>query len=273
MNRFFIILSAILVFGLAAGQNVAPTDNADDFDVDGSEAEVTQTVSVTVPEIFALHLDATHLDFDLTNLINQGDAQAQSAAPGDIVCVYGVRDFDGFLDPPNDLSNYAAGTRYEFAGSEWVARRGAHHPGHRDRRVAGNPRHVDWPRVELDDDGELVDKDAPIVCYRTFKMQKYTNSTDGWELSVERTTEIPGVNCTSRTTHAASSTVTSTAPVEPEATTTMPQASRCSPSLPATRSRSLAIKPPPGVTTAKRRPRAEKRKPGRTSRAGSTTWS
>lgn len=189
MKRFLMILTALALVGLGAAQTVAPTSTVDGFDVDGSKAEVTQTVSVTVPEIFALHLDATHLDFDLTNLVNQESSEAS----GDIVCVYGVRDFDGFLDPDDDLNNYAAGTRYAFAGNTWLDENDEPLISIVDVNGDAATRVTDWPRIELED-GELVDKDAPVVCYRTFKMQKYTNSVDGWKLAVERTGDIAGVN-------------------------------------------------------------------------------
>lgn len=192
MKRITLLLSLLLTLGLAAAQSFAPTQGEDEFDVsDSSGASIDQTISVTVPEIFALHFDTTFLDFDLTNLVNQGDVPGTSDG---IICVYGY-DIDGGYDTGSAGNNgWIAGTQYTFETWEWTESSGVPNVEIVTQGGSSAEQVVDWPRVVLDSDGELVEKDRPIVCYRAFTMQKYTNSVDGWDLSVESSNDIEGVN-------------------------------------------------------------------------------
>src|SRR5699024_4087860 len=88
-----IALGSLVFVGLVQAQTIEPTTNgagpdASDTSLDKSSniASVMQDVNLMLPEVVALHLDVTALDFDMS-LIG-------SDAP--YTCVYGVHEAGGF---------------------------------------------------------------------------------------------------------------------------------------------------------------------------------
>ena len=147
-----------------------------------NSASVQQTITLKLPKATALHLDVTSLIFDLTDLDGaQWAARAASASPvdfgGKMVCVYGFSDTDGITPLDDNFYNQKQylplGTSYSAAGWPNV-------------KVNGNGVVNTYPPIRIGANGELVEGSKNyFVCYRTFKLQKFSNGTS-WDLTVSR---------------------------------------------------------------------------------------
>lgn len=191
------------VFGLAVvnAQSVAPTSNTQSYNLslegdgtnNGTQASVTQTLSVQVPKATALHLTAGSLDFNIADIANNG---GKAAGENTWYCVSG---------PASDASKYGTldtttgdftavlgsnfygqtqvlpmGTYYDLTASSWP-----------NVTIVGNQHITQYPPIALSSGstsgGTLVPGSKQyFVCYRTFVLQTFSNFSN-YQLNVTRT--------------------------------------------------------------------------------------
>lgn len=191
LRKISIVLIAALTVGaiaMAQDYSVAPTrgpNQTDTYDknsgTDGNQAKVTQTVSVTLPQATALHLDVTDLTFDLTAMDGATWPDSTFDYGGQMVCVYGSSETDqsagtAFFGQDQTLP---LGTQYDVLTYPNIVI--TNHGG----AVTA------YPPIQFDEaTGQLVPgAKGHFVCYRTFELQQFSNGTQ-WDLSVERTDDI-----------------------------------------------------------------------------------
>lgn len=185
-RRLFVALILISSFSLiyanapSGGQNhlLAPThgpDSPDQAAKGDTSATVFQTVELIIPQATALHLDLTHVVFDLTPLDGTGWPHDESPFEDNTIrCVYGLQatDYDNGTAFFGQKEVWPLGTRY--AAATWP-----------NINVIGGPAVTSYPPIRLDK-GELIDgsKDY-FVCYKSFILQKFSNFKY-WDLTVYR---------------------------------------------------------------------------------------
>lgn len=173
MKKFLIATIAMSLCAFAGAQTVAPTVDttaADQVNIGTTSASVSQNVKLVLPEATALHLTASNLVFDISQIGNQDSTWycAQGLGNGEDVEV--GMDADNFW---GQTSTLPLGTYYtvgEFPKIEVVA----------------GERITQYPPVKLGDNGKVDNASkAYFVCYRTFIMQKFSN-VGNFRLSVTR---------------------------------------------------------------------------------------
>jgi hypothetical protein len=166
--------SARLRIALTVGVAVGWTGSAlvQSTDTGGATVVVSPQLTVTVPSVAELRLDATEIAFDLG-----GGLQSATFA-----CVYGSEGAGqpSGMDPLDPLFPLGTGFRYADYPAITVEGSGA---------VSG------YPPLRLDAAGEaLPGSDLDFVCYRSFLLRRFSN-LPGWQLSVERpTTDAGGID-------------------------------------------------------------------------------
>ena len=135
-------------------------------DAGGSEVLVSPLLTVTVPMVAELRLEAAEVDFDLG-----GALQSKN-----LVCVYG---FEGG-DP-------AAGVGSTFEGATvFPLGTGFRQGAHPVVVVEGAGVVMGFPPLRLDAGGQAVARsEEDFVCYRSFVLRRFSN-LPGWQLTVER---------------------------------------------------------------------------------------
>lgn len=172
MKKFLIATIAMSLCAFAGAQTVAPTVDttaADQVNIGTMSASVSQNVKLVLPEATALHLTASNLVFDISQIGNQDSTWycAQGLGNGEDVEV--GMDADNFW---GQTSTLPLGTYYtvgEFPNIEVVA----------------GERITQYPPVELVNGKVDNASKAYFVCYRTFIMQKFSN-VGNFRLSVTR---------------------------------------------------------------------------------------
>lgn len=179
-------LFAVAAFGF--GQTtfvISPTTAPDAKDAiakGATEASVTQTVELILPQATALHLDASTITFDLTAL--DGEAWHKRAHADvrpdnfDLACVYsnGPDQKLGLgADFWNQQQVVPGGIAYQISNT-----------GPYPTVTVTGEQVVNYPPLKLDADWELVEgsKDY-FVCYQSFVIQLFSNFAF-WDLQVER---------------------------------------------------------------------------------------
>lgn len=184
LRRILILLAALMVAGVVAmGQELAPTtgDGPDAVAKGENSASVNQEVQLILPRANALHLDVTTLKFDLTAMDGANWPNSTFDFGGQMLCYYGKSNTD-IVTPLNatyfNQTQYLPlGVGYANAPSGW--------PNIVLTDTAGAV--TAYPPIKLDaTTGELVPGSKNyFVCFRTFKLQKFTNG-EQWDLSVTR---------------------------------------------------------------------------------------
>jgi hypothetical protein len=150
---------------LAVGVAVAWTGSAlvQSTDTGGATVVVSPQLTVTVPSVAELRLDAAEIEFDLGGAL-------QSAT---LACVYGSEGFEPSAGVDTREPVFPLGTAF---------RRGAYPT----ITVEGSGPVFSYPPLRFDAAGEaLPGSDRDFVCYRSFLLRRFSN-LPGWELSVER---------------------------------------------------------------------------------------
>lgn len=194
MFRRLLLASALIAMvGFAFAQNytytVKPTENPEARDAiakGATSASVSQTVELILPKATALHLDASTIKFDLSEL--DGPNWADRANGTDYfgqqvdwpACVTAVSaDVRSRLDDKfwNQTQTMPGGTKYDTADWPNITVTGA--------------RVTTYPPLRLDADGELIDGSKNyFVCYQSFIIQTFSNFRY-WDLQVSRN-DAPG---------------------------------------------------------------------------------
>ncbi|KEF34000.1 hypothetical protein RDMS_09070 [Deinococcus sp. RL] len=169
--RHLMTASLMLLAASAGAQTINPTTGSgpDAHNVGSTTASVTQTVNLKLPEATALHLDATQLVFDISQIGNQD---------GTWYCAYGFgSDVTQALGNEywNQTQVLPLGTSYTPNPSKFG-----------EIRINAGAQVTQYPPIKKDEEGELVpgSKDY-FVCYRAFIIQKFSN-VGGFKLSVQR---------------------------------------------------------------------------------------
>lgn len=179
MRKFW--MTAMMMTVAAAGAQVigVTTDSgADAVNVGARSASVNQTVNLKLPEATALHLDATTLTFDISQIGNQDNTW---------YCAYGVgngQDQTTQLgaDFWNQKQVLPLGTSYTPHANDWgkiTVNAGA--------KVTQYPPIIKGTNQEVDNASK-----AYFVCYRTFIIQKFSN-VGNFKLSVSRDNPTNGM--------------------------------------------------------------------------------
>jgi hypothetical protein len=177
MRKFW--MTALMMTVAAAGaQTIGVTTDSgpDAVSVGARSASVNQTVNLKLPEATALHLDATTLTFDISQIGNQD---------GTWYCAYGKGDgTDQSSQLGADFWNQTQvkplGTSYSL-GSEWGK-----------ITVDAGAKVTQYPPIKVGTDGEVDNASkAYFVCYRAFIIQKFSN-VGNFKLSVSRDNPAAG---------------------------------------------------------------------------------
>lgn len=161
--RFDRRLRGLLASGLVA---VATAAFAQATDTGSGEVLVSPLLTVTVPSVAELRLDASEVTFDLTSSL-----QSQTMA-----CVYGHEDIDL---QGSSVDAFGQPTVFPLGTGFWQS-------AHRQVVVDGAGAVADYPPLRFDAGGEAVPlSDRDFVCYRSFVLRRFSN-LPGWELTVER---------------------------------------------------------------------------------------
>lgn len=173
MKKFLIATIAMSLCAFAGAQTVAPTVDttaADQVDIGTTSASVSQNVKLVLPEATALHLTASNLVFDISQIGNQDSTWycAQGLGNGQDVEV-GMNPTDNFW---GQTSTLPLGTYYEVGEFPNI-------------NVVAGKRITQYPPVELVDGKVDNASKGYFVCYRTFIMQKFSN-VGNFRLSVTR---------------------------------------------------------------------------------------
>ncbi|WP_234009245.1 hypothetical protein [Deinococcus sp. NW-56] len=166
----------MLLASVAGAQTINPTTGSGPDQVDiqnGRTASVTQTVNLRLPEATALHLDASQLVFDISQI-------GQQNQDGTWYCAYGrgtgtdVRQQLG-NEFWNQTQVLPLGTSYTPVAGEFGK-----------ITINAGAQVTQYPPVRTGENGELVagSKDY-FVCYRSFIIQKFSN-VGGFKLQVQR---------------------------------------------------------------------------------------
>ncbi|MBX3142354.1 MAG: hypothetical protein KF813_01250 [Trueperaceae bacterium] len=194
MFRKLLLASAVLaIVGFGFAQTAQPqsqtfyinpttVSGADAIAKGATTASVNQTVDLILPQATALHLDASHLTFDLTLLDGSGwsDRASSWERPEgfNLACVYSAGP-----DVSTGLGNdYWGQTQVVPGGIAYQINGAGSFP---TVSVTGVPV-VNYPPLMLDSQGELVpgSKDY-FVCYQSFIIQLFSNFSF-WDLQVVR---------------------------------------------------------------------------------------
>lgn len=170
MRTRWMTATLMLLASVAGAQTINPTTGSgpDAVNMGTTSAQVQQTVNLKLPEATALHLDATQLVFDISQLGNQDSTW---------YCAYGLG-----ADERTALGN-------DFWGQTQVLPLRTSYSPDGDFgkiRINAGPQVTQYPPVRTAEGGELVEgsKDY-FVCYRSFIIQKFSN-VGGFKLSVQR---------------------------------------------------------------------------------------
>ncbi|GAA5512810.1 hypothetical protein Dcar01_01534 [Deinococcus carri] len=178
--RKFWMTAALMTLAVASAQTITTspksgeTGGPDAVATGTTTASVTQTVNLKLPQATALHLDATQLTFDISQLANQD---------GTWYCAYGKgngTDVDSQLgtDFWNQTQTLPLGTKYIPDANTFGK-----------VSIDGGAKVTSYPPVTQASAGAEVDNasKAYFVCYRSFIIQKFSN-VGNFKLSVSRNT-------------------------------------------------------------------------------------
>ena len=162
-----------LRIALAVGVVVAWTGSAlvQSNDTGGATVVVSPQLTVTVPSVAELRLDAAEIAFDLGGAL-------QSAT---LACVYGSEGFEPTSGVGTFEPVFPLGTGFRHGAYPAIT-------------VEGSGPVSGYPPLRFDAAGEaLPGSDRDFVCFRSFLLRRFTN-LPGWQLSVERpaTGGLPG---------------------------------------------------------------------------------
>ncbi|MCP2015235.1 hypothetical protein L1280_002396 [Deinococcus sp. HSC-46F16] len=171
MRTYWMPATLMLLASVAGAQTINPTTGSgpDQKKIGSTTASVTQTVNLKLPEATALHLDASQLVFDISQIDKQD---------GTWYCAYGLGS-DERTNLGNDFWNQTQvlplKTFYTPVAGEFGK-----------INISAGERVTQYPPVKTGTNGELVagSKDY-FVCYRSFIIQKFSN-VGGFKLSVQR---------------------------------------------------------------------------------------
>lgn len=177
--RKFWMTAVMMTAAVAGAQTIGVTTDSgpDAVNIGGKSASVTQKVNLKLPEATALHLDATTLTFDISQIGNQD---------GTWYCAYGKGDgTDQATQLSADFWNQTQvlplGTSYSL-GSEWGK-----------ITINAGQKVTQYPPVIIGADGEVNNASkAYFVCYRAFIIQKFSN-VGNFKLSVSRDNPTNGM--------------------------------------------------------------------------------
>lgn len=179
MRKFW--MTALMMTVAAAGAQVigvTTQSGPDAVSIGTRSANVNQTVNLKLPEATALHLDATTLTFDISQIGNQDNTW---------YCAYGVgngQDQTTQLgaDFWNQKQVLPLGTSYTPHQNDWGK-----------ITVNAGQRVTQYPPVKIGVNGEVDNASkAYFVCYRTFIIQKFSN-VGNFKLSVSRDNPTNGM--------------------------------------------------------------------------------
>ena len=132
-------------------------------DTGSATVVVSPQLTVTVPSVAELRLDATEITFDLG-----GALQSETLA-----CVYGSE-------------NPGSSTGIDSLDPVFPLGTGFRHGAYPAITVEGSGPVSSYPPLRFDAAGEaLPGSDRDFVCYRSFLLRRFSN-LPGWQLSVER---------------------------------------------------------------------------------------
>jgi hypothetical protein len=174
------MVALVCSMGTAAFAQIVPTtgSGADAKNIGTSSANVSQSVSMILPQATALHLDVTDLKFDL-NLIGGKD--------NSIACVYGLQDTDK-VDQLGDTfwnqkQSKPLGTSYNLSAQSWP-----------NISLNGGGEVTSYPPIKIGENGELVKgSKGYFVCYKTFFLQTFSNGYV-FDLTMKRSDDMTRPN-------------------------------------------------------------------------------
>lgn len=171
--------AALMGFAVAGAQTITTspqgtdTGGPDQFNKGTTSASVQQTVTLKLPEATALHLDASQLTFDLSQLGNQDNTW---------YCAYGVGE-------GSDVSVATQGT--DYWNQTVVLPLGTNYTPDKNKfgnvTVNAGAKVTSYPPIIQTSAGAEVNNTskAYFVCYRAFIIQKFSN-VGNFKLSVTR---------------------------------------------------------------------------------------
>ena len=198
LRRFMFVLAFLAVLGFAAAQiTVDPTEGVGDDVIakDDTRAFVEQLVELILPQATALHLAASTITFDLTDLDGEyWENRARdplAASPVDYACVYVAGD-DAEMTLGADFwgqTQFIPGL-VAYEATEWDEIKLIYTTaaGSKVRDANADDVVVTYPPIRLDDDGLVDGSKDFFVCYQSFVIQLFSNF-NYYDLQVSRAAE------------------------------------------------------------------------------------
>lgn len=180
LRRLGFLLALTSLFTLAWAQvDISPTGDtgpADTYVHGDTAAAVDQTVTLWLPQMTAIHLNAPEITFDL-----RGDQWAQNLSCVTTTGADSLTDVTGFHSQKQAVPGGIA-----YKANNWNEIRLVYQGNGKSGDVPSSALATRYAPAEFDDEGRLIEgsKDY-FVCYQTFIMQLFSNG-DNWSLTVDR---------------------------------------------------------------------------------------
>lgn len=187
MRKFAaMILASMLVLGLGSAQSEPWGDSYGDTQDGGNFVNLKQEINVTIPERVGFHLVGTEWNMNLENPVeggpNEDDVQPHGCylVPSWVADGVDVDVTDDSPNPPSlsmpeslSIEDVDAWVDYEYqtvSGDFFAGNETSNYP----------------PVIEEEQGDGLVAKGG-LLCFNTVTLQKWSNSPDGWKLTVDAT--------------------------------------------------------------------------------------